>query len=151
MYPLKSADRTLASLFPSTVSIDVPISSEGKTGASSRKYFSFSLSAKFNHRCLSLATIGCSIAAAVYLVARRSKSLVQHTSTTAGRDSPCPWSKPLSRSTWYACDHHHVQRTTSLACCRIRPAAQTQSSLQCKVGSEWAGYGLSGIAKSKVP
>lgn len=59
LYCLKAADHTLASLyFLTAVFTDVPKSSEGKTGTSRRKAFSFSLlSARFNYRRLSVATI----------------------------------------------------------------------------------------------
>lgn len=65
--------------FPTTSSTEVPKSSDGETGASWRKLFSFSpMSAKFTHRCLSIATITITIdlptTAAVCLVNWRAKS-----------------------------------------------------------------------------
>ncbi len=78
------------------------------TGASRRKRFSFSpMSARFIHRCLSVATmaaIDLSITAAVCLVALRARSVVRRNSVTASGGAPDPGLGPFSRSAWYACN-----------------------------------------------
>ncbi len=87
MKDLKAAERAFSSLnFSTTVSTEVPKSSEGETGASSRKPFSFfPISARFTPRCLSVTTmaaIDLPIAVAACLVARRAKSVVRRSSAT---------------------------------------------------------------------
>ncbi len=103
----KAAERALASLnFSTTVSMEVPKSSEGETGASRRRPFSFfSRSAKFTHRCHSVTTIAAMdlpIAVAACLVAQRAKSVVRRSSATSSGDKPWPSSRSFSRSAWYA-------------------------------------------------
>ncbi len=93
MKVLKAAECALASLiFSTTVSTEVPKSSEGGTGASRRKPFSFlSRSAKFTHRCFSITTmaaIDLPIAETACLVARRAKSVVPRSSATRSVDKP---------------------------------------------------------------
>ncbi len=132
MKVLKAADRALASLnFSTTVSTEVPKSSEGETGASRRKPFSsLSRSAKLTHRCLSvtiMAAIDLPIAVAAFLVARRAKSVVRRSSATSSGDKPWPLSRSFSRSAWYAWSvtmvRHSVQRSVyDLTCCCICPA-----------------------------
>ncbi len=82
-----------------TFSTDVPNNFEGETGASRRKCFSFSpMSARFTHRCLSVATtmvaINLPVAAAVCLVALRAWSVVRRNSATASGGAPDPGLRP---------------------------------------------------------
>ncbi len=93
IHNLNAAERAFASLnFSTTISTDVPNNSDGETGASRRNYFFFSpMSARFIHRCLSLATIATidlPMAAAVCLVALSARSVVRRNSVTASGGSP---------------------------------------------------------------
>ncbi len=96
MKVFKAAERALASLnFSTTVSTEVPKSSEGETGASRRKPFSFfPISARFTHRCLSVSTmaaIDLPIAVVACLVARQAKSVVRAAQLLHQVTSPDPY------------------------------------------------------------
>ncbi len=125
MKDLKAAERAFASLnFSTTVSTEVPKSSEGETGASSRKPLSFlPISARFTHRCLSVTTmaaIDLPIAVAACLVARRAKSVVRRSSATSSGDKPWPLSRVFQQISLVSLKHRHrVQRSNSLTCCCI--------------------------------
>ncbi len=110
--------------FSTTVSTEVPKSSEGETGASSRKPFSFfPISARFTHRCLSVTTmaaIDLPIAVAACLVARRAKSVVRRSSATSSGDKPWPLSRSFTQISLVSLKHRHrVQRSDSLTCCCV--------------------------------
>lgn len=93
IYILNAADCDFASLkFSTTVSTEVPKRPEGEIRTSRWKVFSLSLiSERFNHRCLfitTIATIVWPIAAAIYSVAWRARSVAQFSDHLRGQFLP---------------------------------------------------------------